>query len=163
MASDSFTKRSRKNKKKEEEEERKKKQEEEARKKQREKSKKANDKNPPAKTKIGPLSKEKADDDATRTRTFIEHKRKRPAANLLTNDRAAKTIANIRTDGSEAKSFIGDDLVPEDAKSRRERLDEKKKDAKTLKRARGLRRFVKRTREKDKKKSEEEKRKAGNK
>jgi len=110
--------------------------------------KKKERKNPPARAKIASLSKEQAKADAIRTRTYIKDKMERPAANWLTNDRAAMTQANIITEGSKAKSHIaGPNLIPRNRPSAREALDAAKEQA-------SFKKFLRDTKKADKEKSD---------
>jgi len=98
-------------------------------------------KNPPAKTKISSVSKEKAEKDKIRTRVFNVQKRKRPLINLFNNAAQAKRVGNVAAEGGDGE------------KSYREKLDAE------LKRSR-LKKFLRRTRKEDKKKSEKDKKKS---
>jgi len=73
-------------------------------------------------TKISSLSKEKALDDALRTRTFRKRKREDFWTNLLTDDSSAKGLANIKVEGKNANTHI-EGISPNPNKlSRKERL-----------------------------------------
>jgi len=73
-------------------------------------------------TKISSLSKEKALDDALRTRTFRKRKREDFWTNLLTDDRSAKGLANIKVDGKNANTHIKGVSPNPSSLSRKERL-----------------------------------------
>jgi hypothetical protein len=108
--------------------------------------------NPPPKSEIRSLSKKQDDDDAIRTRTFNKNKKNNPIINALHGDTQAKNAGNSAADGDPGGFFMGYNVG--EKKSRKGRLDEAVKLSKTLKNARSWIRFMKRTRDKDKKKSD---------
>ena len=98
------------------------------------KDKKKDRKNPPPKAKIASLPKDKARADAQRTREYNKDLKERKLANLLTQGRAAKTLANIKVEGSGAKQHLaGPNLIPRNKPSAKEALDEAKETALNLK------------------------------
>ena len=123
------------------------------------KRKRPGKKNPPPKSEIRSLSKKKDKDDAIRTRTFNKNKKDNPIINAIHNDTQAKNAGNSAADGDPGGFFMGINVGKK--KSRKGRLDEAVKRSKTLKNARSWVKFMKRTRDKDKKKSDADKKKAG--
>lgn len=123
------------------------------------KRKRPDKKNPPPKSEIRSLSKKKDKDDAIRTRTFNKNKKDNPIINAINDDTQAKNAGNSAADGNKGGFFMG--VKVGEKKSRKGRLDEAVKRSKTLKNARSWIKFMKRTRDKDKKESDADKKKAG--
>jgi hypothetical protein len=73
-------------------------------------------------TKLSSLSKDKALDDALRTRTHRKLKKTNVVADLLTRGRSSKAQANIKVEGSAAKTHMKDVTVRSGLLSRKERL-----------------------------------------
>ena len=73
-------------------------------------------------TKISSLSKDKALDDALRTRTYRKLKKTNVAADLLTRGRSSKGLANIKVEGRKADTHMKGISPRGDLLSRKERL-----------------------------------------
>ena len=73
-------------------------------------------------TKLSSLSKDKALDDALRTRTHRKLKKTNVVADLLTMGRSSKAQANIKVEGSAAKTHMKDVSPRSGLLSRKERL-----------------------------------------
>ena len=87
-------------------------------------------------TKLSSLSKDKALDDALRTRTHRKLKKTNVAADLLTRGRSSKGLANIKVEGRKANTHMKDISPRSDLLSRKERLERAKRGAKSLQHAR---------------------------